>query len=332
MPERRFEYVERVREQGLSPPDEITLHMLWQIVDEGVLGAANHVRLTQELLVHVLQDVMGLSEAWIRAEGIARFITETRGEQAPVVGNVIRLLMGGLSTMAPEERLTTLTTRIAAWQADSEHNRARLVATAVTALEGHSTLIAYDYSSTVAAIVEAVCRARPNSKIVVPESRAIAGGRRYLETFVRQGIAVHYVLDAAFEQLLDATAVVLLGAESLRCDGSLTNTVGSRPLARLANWRQCPVFGCAELLKLDLRSYRGVFAQPAPRSFEHLLDGADLPANARVTTEAAELEIVPAGLITGFFTEHGLVPPGALWSLGREVFGPVQDEPPHGDD
>ena len=324
MPERRFQYVERILEQGLSTPDDTTLQLLWQIVDEGVLGASNHVRLTQELLLHILRSIPDPSEAWIRAEGVARFIAETRGEQAPVVANVTGLLLNKLGNMSPPERITTLKQRIDDWQTQAEQNRTRLVAAAVATLGAGRTIIAYDYSSTVAAIVEAVCHQRPETKIVVPESRAIAGGRRYLEAFTRAGITVHYVLDAAFEEILDVNAVVLLGAESLRCDGSLVNTIGSKPLARLACWCNCPVFGCTDLLKLDLRSYRGLFAQPARRRFEHLLDDIDLPADAEVSTEGPELEIVPAELITGFFTEHGPVPPGAIWSLGREVFGLTQ--------
>jgi len=326
MPEHRFQYVERILEQGLSAPDDTTLQLLWQIVDEGVLGASNHVRLTQELLVHILQSIPDPSEAWARAESVARFIAETRGEQAPVVANVTRLLLNKLGDMPPPERMTTLRQRVDDWQTQAEQNRTRLVSAAVTTLGAGRTIIAYDYSSTVAAIVEAVCHQRSESKIIVPESRAIAGGRRYLEAFSRAGITVHYVLDAAFEEILDPGAVVLLGAESLRCDGSLVNTIGSKPLARLARWRNCPVFGCTDLLKLDLRSYRGLFAQPARRQFEHLLDGTDLPADAEVITEGPELEVVPAELITGFFTEHGPVPPAAIWSLGREVFGFTQSD------
>ena len=303
------------------------MHLLWQIVDEGVLGASNHVRLTQDLLLHLFAVTDDPQEAWLRADCAVGLVAETRGVEAPVVGNALRLLLEGLAARPAESRAEVLSGRIETWQAEAADRLARLVEAAVATIGTERTVIAYDYSSTVAAVVEALWRAEPRPKVVVPESRAIAGGRRYLEAFARAGMAVHFVLDAAFEQVLDDRAVVLLGAESLRCDGSLTNTIGSRPLARLARWRGCPVYGCTDLLKLDLRSYTGVFVEPALRRFDHLLDGADLPAGAEVATGAPELEVVPPDLLTAILTDHGPVPPAAIWSLGRQLYGEVGADP-----
>jgi len=320
MPERRFRYVQSVHAAGLSNPDDTTLHLLWQIVDEGVLGASNHVRLTQELLTYLLETGDDPGERWQRAALAAEFIADTRGREAPVVGNTVRLLLQGLEQQPLEARLPQLAERIHNWRRDADRRLETLVARAVATLGAGRSIIAYDYSSTVAAVVVALCKAHPDTRVVVPESRAIAGGRRYLEAFLAAGIPVRLVLDAAFEQVLEDSAVVLLGAESLRCDGSLTNTVGSLPLARLARARGCPAYGCGDLLKLDLRSYEGYFAEPAVREFPHLLEGIDLPPGAVVDTRGPELEVVPPTLITALLTDHGPVPPGALWGLGREIF------------
>ena len=321
MAERRQIYVQRMAAAGLAPPDAATMHLLWQIVDEGVLGASNHVRLTQQLLTHLLQAIADPGEAWTRAAAAAALVAETRGQEAPVVGNAVHRLLDGLDRLPAQERSSALASRIDRWRAESDDRTERLVAAAVAAIGPGRTVIAYDYSSTVAAIVTRLARAAPPASVIVPESRAIAGGRRYLEALAPVGVAVRFVLDAAFEHILCDGALVLLGAESVRCDGSLTNTIGSRPLARLAQWRGCEVYGCADLLKLDLRSYRGQFAVPALRRFDHLLQGIELPPGATVSTTGPELEVVPPSLITAFLTEHGLVPPAAIWQLGRETFG-----------
>ena len=318
--ERRHIYADRITRLSMAPPDDRTMHLLWQIVDEGVLGASNHVRLTQTLLLHLFESVPDPAEAWHRAEWAARFVTETRGAEAPVVGNTTRILLDGLASLPADERAAALKTRIENWTEEAERRLIRLVEAAVATIGIGRTVIAYDYSSTVAAVVEALWRTDPRPRVIVPESRGIAGGRRYLEAFTQAGIAVRFVLDAAFEHILDNRSVVLLGAESIRCDGSLANTIGSRPLARLARWRGCPVYGCTDLLKLDLRSYRGIFVEPEARLFNHLLDGAELPNDAAVTTVAPELEIVPPELLTAFLTDHGPVPPAAIWSLGRELY------------
>ena len=46
---------------------------------------------------------------------------------------------------------------------------------------------------------------------------------------------------------------MLIGCESLHCDGSVVNSLGSKPLARIARALEVPVYCCAELFKLDLR-------------------------------------------------------------------------------
>ncbi len=294
------------------------MHLLWQIVDEGVLGASRHVRLTMDLLTHLMDSSESPTEGWMRTACAAEFITETRGSQAPTIANSIRLIVQGLEGNAPEDRRTELIRRIDQWNEEAERRQTRLVTTAVEEIGPGRTVIAFDYSSTVAAIIAELATKAAPVQAIVPESRAISGGRPYLEEFAGAGIPVHYVVDAAFEYILGDNAVVLLGAERLRPDGSLTNTIGSKPLARLAQWRGCPVFGCADLLKLDARSGGHALAEPPLRNFDQILEGIDLPQGAVVTTELPELEVVPATLVTAYLTDQGLVQPSALQTYARQ--------------
>ena len=325
MPDRRRGYAERIAGLGLSPPDERAMHLLWQIVDEGVLGASNHLRLTLDLLVHLMDTADDQTEGWTRTSCAADFIGRVRGSEAPIIANAIGRVLDGLGGMQPGERRAELGRRTGRWQEEARGRRARLVDAAVDVIGPGRSVIAFDYSSTVAAIVVNLAAVAPPERVVVPESRALAGGRRYVEAFAAAGIPVHHVVDAAFEHILCDSAVVLLGAEALRRDGSMTNTIGSRPLARLAQWRGCPVYGCADLLKLDARA-GAAFAEPASREFDQLLEGVDLPDDAVVTTTLPELEVVPAPLITAFLTDLGPVPPAALWHLGQGPRGEGETE------
>ena len=110
------------------------------------------------------------------------------------------------------------------------------------------------------------------------------------------------------------------GCESIRCDGSLVNTIGSLALGKLAHLRSVPVYGCADLQKIDMASYAGYFRQPAPRSFDQvLLAGLTIPPSGRVDTTCVELEVVPPQFVTGFLTEFGHVTPAAIYALGRRL-------------
>jgi translation initiation factor 2B subunit (eIF-2B alpha/beta/delta family) len=321
MPERRFQHVEELKAAGLTPPDETTLRFLWQIVDEGVLGASRHVALGNELLLHILDSVPNRWEALLRARMAASFIARTRGHDTPVIGNSLTLLLAGLDDIPERERASALRKRIENWTGAATARKNRLIASAVAQLGHIRGVMAFDYSSTVSAIVLALAAANRSLTVVVPESRTIAGGARYLQEFLPAGLTVRFLPDAAIEYGLGFCDAVLLGVETLRCDGSFLNTIGSRMTARLARGRGIEVYGCTDLLKLDIRSYSGWRPDPALRSYDKsLLAGLSLNGVGRAITTAPELEVIPADLTTAILTEHGAVPPQAIWSLGRETF------------
>jgi len=321
MPERRFEHVEELKEAGLTPPDDTTLQYLWQIVDEGVLGASRHVALGNELLLHILNSVPDRWEALLRVRMAARFIARTRGHDTPVIGNSLTLLLAGIDDIPERERATALRTRIENWAQAAAARKKKLIASAVAHLGHVGGVMAFDYSSTVSAIVLALAATNRTLTVVVPESRTISGGARYLEEFLPAGLTVRFLSDAAIEYGLGFCDAALFGVETLRCDGSFLNTIGSRMIAKLARGQDIEVYGCTDLLKLDLRSYCGRRPDPALRSYdETLLAGLSVKGLQRAVTTAPELDVIPAELTTAILTEHGAVPPQAIWSLGRETF------------
>lgn len=323
MSERRFGYVEELRAAGLSAPDDTTMHFLWQIVDEGVLGASKHVALSMALVSHIL-DVCDRAEALARATIAANFIGRTRGHDTPIIGNSLALLLSGLDVVPADEQSDLLRMRIATWNADAAERMKKLVTKSAAHLSNARCIMAFDYSSTVSSIVIALARQNIELAVVVPESRTVRGGARYLEEFLPAGLSVRYLPDAAIEYGLNLCDAALLGVETLRADGSFLNTIGSRLIARLAIEQGVEVYGCVDLLKLDSRSYDGHRPDPAVRNYDRLLTN-DFPAEwtGRVDTRAPELEVVPSVLITALLTEHGPVPPHAIWSLGRQMFRPT---------
>ncbi|MCC9621109.1 hypothetical protein LPB41_05330 [Thalassospira sp. MA62] len=318
MPERRFEHADEIARKGLGAPDEQTMHFLWQIVDEGVLGASRHVKLCNELILHLLETA---DDGLVRAKLVASFIARTRGHDTPVIGNSLDLLLSGIDALPTEEQVPALKARITQWEISAADRKEKLVSSAVRHLKDMRGVMAFDYSSTVAAIVSAMAKQRDDLVIVVPESRAIAGGARYLEEFLPQGLSVSFIPDAAIEYGLRECGVVLYGAETLRADGSFLNTIGSRMIARLAREMDIEVYGATDMLKLDRRSYGGHRPDPAIRTYDPVLKaGLEIENLDLARTNAPELEVIPPHLTTGLLTEFGPVPPSAIWSIGRELF------------
>ena len=120
---------------GLGAADDAERRYLWQIVDEGALGASKHVALSQDLMRYILesaspddlvapddgQDATAVRRARLAGDAIAR----TRGVDAPVVANAIAWLTAGLDTHPAPERAQILSDRMARWQEDASRRSER---------------------------------------------------------------------------------------------------------------------------------------------------------------------------------------------------------------
>jgi ribose 1,5-bisphosphate isomerase len=308
MSDRRFEFPEILLKKGLPPPDAETMQGLLDIVDEGVLGATNHVALALPLVARLSN--VDRPTARDEALELARFIARTRGANAPIVANALDWQTDGVGRLPAVEAAMVLSARAEAWGVAASERRRSLIAKATGTLADVRRPLIYDYSSTVADVVRALAGANGLALIVIPESRAIDGGRRYMSALADLGVPVSFLPDAAIEHATTLSDAVLLGAESVTSDGGIINTVGSTMAARAAHAHGIPVYGAADLFKVGARKAADLPA-PAPRRYDFLLK----PGEA-ASTEAPELEIVPPDLVTAILTEVGPVEPG---SLGKAV-------------
>jgi ribose 1,5-bisphosphate isomerase len=315
MSDRRQALAPRLAALGLPPPSAATLETLRDVVDEGVLGASNHVALALPLIARIAADGGDTDLAFRAAAATARFIAETRGAAAPVVANAIDWLLAGVADTPAADRPGLLADRALAWSHEARARREALVSRAVGALARVTAPLVFDYSSTVADIVAALARSGNLRLIVIPESRAVDGGRRFVEAFAALGVRLCATPDAAIDYAVGLCDCMLIGAESVSADGGVVNTVGSAPFARAAAAAGRPIYGCADLSKVGETA---AVDWPAPplRGYP-FLPGAEAAADTR----APELEMVPPALITAILTEHGPLATGVVAEAARAARG-----------
>jgi translation initiation factor 2B subunit (eIF-2B alpha/beta/delta family) len=304
MTERRFALEEIMRHKGLPLPDAATMAGLLDIVDEGVLGASNHVALALPLIARLAAADRPTAQQ--EALELAAFIARTRGAGAPIVANAVAWQTEGADRLGATEAADLLAARAETWSRAAADRRRALLDKAVSALATVRSPLIYDYSSTVADLVLAMAQAHGLDQIVIPESRGIDGGRRYMTALAHSKVPVLFLPDAAIEYAASQSDALLLGAESVTRDGGLINTVGSIMSARAAMARGIPVYGAADLFKVGERTAQNV-PPPMLRHYDFLL----LPGE-RAATDAPELELVPPDLITAMLTEIGPVAPADL--------------------
>jgi translation initiation factor 2B subunit (eIF-2B alpha/beta/delta family) len=315
-------YTVTMTAQGFAPPDRVAIDLLTQILDEAVLGATRHVRLAHRLLIHMAEQGAGSAAAWDMIAATAAHIGATRGADVPLLANGIAWLMADIANIPLENRAGRLAERAALWESEAGSRLERLVAVGVALLGANARPVLLDYSSTVAAIIEALHARGLNPMPIVLENRGVGGGIRYINQFLARGLDLRLAPDAAIEHVLGTASSVLIGCESMHCDGSVVNALGSRPLARIAQALEIPVYCCGDLFKLDIRSYAGAAALSTTRIYDFpWIHEIDVPDGRRVDATVPAVEIVPARFLTAIVTEEGPLPPAALWSMGRTMFG-----------
>lgn len=302
MPDHRFDILPQLKSRGLPAPGPTTMAALLDIVDEGVLGASNHVALALPLVAGIASEPR--PSARDEALVVAAFIANTRGLGAPIVANALKWQTEGVVDLEPAEAAAVLGERSARWDVEARARRTALVSRAVETLADCPALLIYDYSSTVADIVRA-CRPHLD-RILIPESRAIDGGRRYMAALADLGVEMVFLPDAALDWSVGQSDAVLLGAESVTIDGAVINTIGSTSAARAATARGVPVYGAADLFKVGSLPMRDI-PVPSTRSYDFLLKDGE-----RASTRAPELEMVPPDLVSGLLTEVGCILPADL--------------------
>lgn len=304
MPEHRFEFAKIMADSSLPAPEEYVMQGLLDIVDEGVLGASNHVSLSLPLIAKVA--AAGRETARTEALMLAGFIARVRGAGAPIVANALNWQMQGIDTLTADEAVQKLQERAGDWEVSAKARRSALLTKASEMLAGCRRPLIYDYSSTVADLVRALATGTGLEAIIIPESRAIDGGRRYMMALADLDVPIDFLPDSAIEYAATYADAVFLGAESVTIDGGISNTIGSTSTARAAQAHGVPVYGAADLFKVGAK--RADELPPRPlRQFPFLLK-----ENEAAKTDAPELEIVPPSLVTAILTEVGPVAPTDL--------------------
>lgn len=142
----------------------------------------------------------------------------------------------------------------------------------------------------------------------VTESRPGGEGVATARALASTGIPVTLVADAAVGLIAGQAGCVVVGADSVRSDGSLVNKVGSYPLALAAHAAGVPVFVLCETLKI------------APSGWPLILEEMD-PAEllpepvAGLTARNVYFDHTPADSISAIVTEQGTLRPAEVLPL-----------------
>jgi translation initiation factor 2B subunit (eIF-2B alpha/beta/delta family) len=178
-----------------------------------------------------------------------------------------------------------------------------LLAAAWPILAKAPRILTFSYSSSVLAVLRAAHLRHLPLQVFCTEGRPILEGRRMAQQLAEVGIPVTFGIDAAVSAFAAQASLVLIGADSVACDG-IVNKIGSTGVVLAARAARVPCYALAGRQKwLPLATTAMAVSELKP------LDEVwpDPPIGVRVWN--AYFECTPLHLFSGFISEQGVLAP-----------------------
>lgn len=228
----------------------------------------------------------------------AQELVEARPSMAAVANTAARIWDAGRSAATPTEARTQLRDMAERLATQDEQTQLALRTYAEKMFLGNV------YTMSRSGAVEDVLRDLGQRRIIgrviigasVPGGEGVTMGR----ALAQSGLDVTLVADTACGLFIGEASCVVLGADSLRADGSLVNKVGSYPLALVAREAGKPVYALCETLKISAPDFPLIIEEKDPA--ELLPDPV-----AGFRARNPYFDVTPAQLISGYMTEQGVL-------------------------
>ena len=283
--------------------------------EQRVLGASSHIRIIGDIFLSIAEN--GADDPLPLLRGIADHFIATRGESSQAITNAIGLMLRNVHGSSRAELAQSIRKGVECYRTEAAKDLEKIRSLLWTVLEGKRTLLLYDYASTVVAISALGQEHGVSFRCIVPESRALDGGRPYVAPLLRTGHSVHVIPDCALYQYIPACDAAFIGSETYYPDGTCFNTVGSELTALLCSRFHVPFYVPTPLLKLDLRALDGYRKKPILDDHRQRIGGSwTADETAGVDFVCPELVAIAPEFITAYITEAGILPPTAMYTAG----------------
>lgn len=198
----------------------------------------------------------------------------------------------------------------------SETARRSISAAGASLIPDNGTIFTFTLSETVLRTLQFAAKSGKKFGVLVTESRPNQDGLRTARELAAVGVKVELSIDACVDHLMEQANLMLIGAESIRANGSAIAKIGTYPAALLAAQYGVPLYILVDTLKFDVSSMLGLPLQLDQVPRESVLPDDSL-VRARVVGHL--FDRTPSYLIRGIVTERGLIGPEVCAALMRTM-------------
>ncbi len=293
-----------------------------------LLGASRQLDLAADLLATVATEHQGDRADLVRQlREVAAYLVAMRGDASQAFPNGLALMLAGVDEHhrgTLDELRATVIEQTRDFAGRSRAHVQTIAEYGAALAAGATHILVFDFSSTVAAVLEEIELAGMSPTVIVPEARTLDGGRSYVEELLEDRLPLEFIPDVAVGIKVKSCQLALIGAETITAEGGCYNTTGSLLLALACQHWRVPLYSPTTLLKIDTRTlfgYRRTIPELDAFHLSSLTEDWPLPLAARVELSSPELDYVPPELIAGFITELGIMPPAAIVAQAMRLSG-----------
>ncbi|MBR2577832.1 MAG: translation initiation factor eIF-2B [Erysipelotrichaceae bacterium] len=183
----------------------------------------------------------------------------------------------------------------------------RLAEIGANRIKDGDVIMMHSYSSTLMAIFIKASEQGKKFTVICTESRPLRESRNAVKYLQEWDQKVIYITDAEAFEFMPMADFIIAGADSLCCDGSIANKIGTATLAALAKLCKKPVYIASELYKYNPLTKEGYPIELERRTENEIISKGDFKSHKNLEVINQFFDLTPACNITGLICEFGLI-------------------------
>lgn len=157
-------------------------------------------------------------------------------------------------------------------------------------------------------------------KVYCDETRPKFQGHKTAATLAAYGIETTLIVDSACRLFMDKADKVIVGCDAIAVNGALVNKVGTSQVAVLAHEARVNFMVATETYKIDFKTQTGELVDIEERDPTEIAPKEWIAQNSKVNFNNPVFDVTPPEYIDFYVTERGIVPPGGIISLMKDLY------------
>ena len=278
------------------------------IAQNTVPGGSAYGRAAAEVILLSLESAPDTDVRTVVSEAAA-WLVETKPSMTSM-RTVAALAMEATSGADPRAAVVT---QMREFIAESEQGIARIADHAEAFIKSGNKVLYHSFSGSLLHLLGRAAEVTPDLTLMLTESRPYRESRRIASALAATDAAFVAYSDASMSLAAADADLVIVGCDALFVDGSFANKIGSLPLALACQHTNTPYYVATEVSKLYPGDPEDVGMEQRPPS--EMAADWDLWASGRVEVRNQFFERVPAGLVTAYLTDRGVLLPDEIGAL-----------------